>query len=248
MSKTLGFIGSGNIGSALARLAVAAGLRVVVSNSRGPQSLSLVAELGEGATAATVAEAAQVADLVVAAIPLGAYENLPADALAGKTVIDTMVYYPGRDGHIEELDAGTLTSSALVQRHLADSQVIKAFNNVDFHRLFSLARPAGAPDRSGLPMAGDDAAAKEQVAQLHDLLGYDAVDIGNLADTWRNGPNTPIHVQPYLGIPAETLSSDEERWRWFLQTPGTPVPADQVKALIDAAVTGPAGGVYPGAA
>ena len=97
-------------------------------------------------------------------------------------------------------------------------------------------------------MAGDDAAAKVQVAQLHDLLGYDAVDIGNLADTWRNGPNTPIHVQPYLGVPAEALSSDEERWRWFLQTPGTPVPADRVKALIDAAVPVPAGGVYPGTA
>ena len=222
---------------------------MVVSNSRGPESLSgLVAELGEGATAATVTDAAHAADLVVAAIPLGAYQQLPAETLAGKIVIDTMVYYPGRDGHIEQLDAGTLTSSALVQRHLADSQVVKAFNNVDFHRLFTLARPAGAPDRSALPMAGDDAAAKIQVAQLHDLLGYDAVDIGSLADTWRNGPNTPIHVQPYLGVPAEALNSDEERWRWFLQTPGTPVPADRVKALIDAAVPVPAGGVYPGTA
>ncbi len=148
-TQALGLIGSGNIGSALARLAVTAGLDVVLSNSRGPQTLSdLVAELGGHARAATPAEAAQAGDLVVATVPMNAYDQLPAAALAGKTVIDTMNYYPDRDGHIAELDAGELTSSALVQRHLAGSQVVKAFNSIDFRRPFTLARPAGVLDLS----------------------------------------------------------------------------------------------------
>ena len=246
MKQTLGFIGSGNIGGSVARLAVAAGLEVVLSNSRGPDTLAhLVAQLGDHARAATPAEAARAGNLVVATIPLGAYEQLPADALAGKTVIDTMVYYPARDGHITELDDGTLTSSALVQRHLAGSRVVKAFHNVDFHRLCTLARPAGSPDRSALPVAGDDPEAKEQVTQLLDALGYDAVDIGTLADSWRSGPNTPIHVQPYFPARPDGLTTDEQRWRWFLETPGVPVPATRVKELIDAAVPVPAGGVHP---
>lgn len=192
MTKTLGLIGAGNIGSALARLAIAAGLNVVVSNSRGPDTLAdLVAELGEQARAATPAEAAQAGDLVVVTVPLSTYEKLPVAALAGKTVIDTMNYYPDRDGRIAELDSGEQTSSALVQRRLADSQVVKAFNSIDFVRLFTSARPVGADDRSALPVAGDDPAAKAQVAELLDALGFDAVDIGTLADSWRSEPGTP---------------------------------------------------------
>ncbi|TMR89862.1 NADPH-dependent F420 reductase [Nonomuraea basaltis] len=243
MSKTLGLIGSGMIGSALARLAIAAGLDVVLSNSRGPETLSeLVAELGEHARAAGPAEAAQAGDLVVATIPLKAYDRLPAAALAGKTVIDTMNYYPGRDGDIAELDTGTLTSSALVQRHLAGSHVVKAFNNIDFHRLFTLARPSGAPDRSALPVAGDDRTAKAQVTQLLDTLGYDTVDIGTLADSWRTQPGTPMYVQPYFTAQKPEGLSPEEAYRWFLETPGVPVPTGRVKELIGTAVRGPAGG------
>lgn len=236
MTKTLGLIGSGMIGSGLARLAVAAGLDVVLSNSRGPETLAdLVAELGEHARAATPTEAARASDLVVATIPLNAYGQLPVAALAGKIVIDTMNYYPERDNRIAELDAGTLTSSALVQRHLADSHVVKAFNNIDFRRLFTSARPAGAPDRSALPIAGDDEAAKAEVTRLLDRLGYDAVDIGTLADSWRSEPGTPVYVQPYLAAQPEGMSQDE-RQRWFFATPGVPVPARRVKELTDTAV------------
>ncbi|MBW8822056.1 MAG: NAD(P)-binding domain-containing protein, partial [Streptomyces sp.] len=161
MNKTLAFIGSGNVGGTLARLAVAAGLDVVLSNSRGPESLAgLVAELGPRARAATPAEAAEAGDLVVVSIPLSAYEQIPAQPLAGKIVIDTLNYYPERDGRIAELDANELTSSELVQRHLADSRVVKAASNIVVSQLFSLARPSGAPDRSAMPIAGDDAAAK----------------------------------------------------------------------------------------
>ncbi|BBC29032.1 NADP oxidoreductase coenzyme F420-dependent [Streptomyces graminofaciens] len=241
MAKTLGLIGAGNIGSALARLAVAAGLNVVLSNSRGPETLTdLVAELGEHARAATPTEAAEAGDLVVATVPLNTYQQLPAAALAGKTVIDTMNYYPERDDRIAELDAGEQTSSALVQRHLADSQVVKAINNIDFVRLFRSARPVGADDRSALPVAGDDATAKAQVAELLDALGYDAVDTGSLADSWRSEPGTPVYVQPYL--PAQPAGlTDAEKWRWFSETPGLPVPADRVKKLTDTAVRRSAG-------
>ncbi|MFJ2558908.1 MULTISPECIES: NADPH-dependent F420 reductase [unclassified Streptomyces] len=240
MTKTLGLIGAGNIGSALARLAVAAGLDVVLSNSRGPETLTdLVAELGPRARAATPAEAAEAGDLVVATILLGAYEKLPAAELAGKTVIDTMNYYPDRFGPIAELDEGGptgLTSSALVQRHLAASKVVKAFHNIDFVRLFTLARPVGAPDRSALPISGDDAAAKAEAAALLDVLGYDAVDIGTLADSWRSQPGTPVHVDPYFTAkPAQELSQ-EEMYGWYLRTPGTTVGIDQVRALADSAV------------
>ncbi|MFE2493069.1 NADPH-dependent F420 reductase [Streptomyces scopuliridis] len=242
MNQTLGLIGSGMIGGALARLAVAAGLDVVLSNSSGPEALSgLVAELGEHARAATPAEAARAGDLVVATIPLRAYEQLPAAALAGKTVIDTMNYYPERDGRLAELDAGTLTSSALVRRHLADSHVVKAFNNIDFRRLLTSARPSGAPDRSALPLAGDDAAAKARTVRLLDVLGYDAVDIGALADSWRSEPGTPVYVQPYMAARPEGLSQEETQ-RWFFDTPGVPVPADRVRELTTTAVRGPAGG------
>ncbi|MGW6903121.1 NADPH-dependent F420 reductase [Streptomyces sp. NPDC054940] len=235
VTKTLGLIGSGMIGGAVARLAVAAGLDVVLSNSRGPETLAdLVAELGDHARAATPEEAAQAGDLVVATVPLKAYDRLPAAALAGRTVIDTMNYYPDRDGRLAELDSGELTSSALVQRHLADSRVVKAFNNIDFQRLATSARPSGAPDRSALPIAGDDPGAKADVARLLDTLGYDAVDIGTLADSRRSQPGTPVYVDPYLAPRPEGLSQEEAR-RWFFETPGVPVSADRVRELIDAA-------------
>ncbi|NEB00528.1 NAD(P)-binding domain-containing protein [Streptomyces sp. SID13726] len=235
MPQTLGIIGGGMIGGAVARLAVAAGLDVVVSNSRGPETLTgLVADLGDRARAATPAEAARAGDLVVVAVPLKAYGHLPAADLVGKTVIDAMNYYPDRDGDLAELDAGELTSSALVQRHLTGARVVKAFNNIDFHRLFTSARPAGAPDRSALPVAGDDPAAKAEATALLDALGYDAVDIGTLADSRRSQPGTPVYVQPYMGERPEGLSR-EEAGRWFYETPGVPVPAARVKELIDTA-------------
>ena len=220
MTKPLGLIGAGNIGGTLARLAVAAGLEVVLSNSRGPETLTgLVTELGEHARAATPAEAAAAGDLVVASLPLHAYDRLPAAALAGKTVIDTMNYFPPRDGRIAALDDGELTSSALVQRHLADSRVVKACNNLLPTSLLTLARPFGAPDRSALPIAGDDPAAKAQVAELLDALGYDTVDVGTFVDSWRFEPGSPVYLQPYLpGQPPQGASLEQYR-RWAMETP-----------------------------
>ncbi|WP_329063322.1 NADPH-dependent F420 reductase [Amycolatopsis sp. NBC_01480] len=147
--KTLGLIGSGHIGGVLARLAVDAGLDVVLSNSRDPQTLSgLVRELGPRARAATPAQAAAAGDWVVVTIPVGAVGTVPAEPLAGKTVIDTGNYWAPRDGAIPELEARELTDSELLQRHLTGAHVVKAFNNINYQHLEALPRPVGAADRT----------------------------------------------------------------------------------------------------
>src|SRR4051812_11970032 len=113
---TIGLIGSGNIGSTVARLAVDAGYDVVLSNSRSPETLSgLVERLGPRARAATPAEAAEAADIAVVTVPLKNYQQVPVEPLRGKVVIDTNNYYPDRDGHLPELDAESTTTSELLQ-------------------------------------------------------------------------------------------------------------------------------------
>ena len=195
---TVGLIGSGRIGGTVARLAVTAGHQVLLSNSRGPDTLKdLAAELGPLARATTGREAAEGGELVVVTIPLRAFPSVPARPLAGKVVIDTCNYYPQRDGQIPELDSGALTSSELIQRHLPESAVVKAFNNIYYRHLASLARPSGAADRSYLPIAGDDAAAKVAVTGFLDLIGYGAIDAGPLAEGWRQQPGTPVYGAPY---------------------------------------------------
>jgi 8-hydroxy-5-deazaflavin:NADPH oxidoreductase len=194
----VGFIGSGNIGSTVARLSVAAGYDVIMSNSRGPHTLhDLVRELGAGARAATSEQAAAESDLAVVSIPLKAYRSIPAAPLAGKTVIDTCNYYPGRDGNFPELDDMSLTSSGLIQQHLAGAHVVKAFNNIFFRHLLSLARPPGAADRTFLPIAGDDENAKAEVTAFLDAIGYGTVDAGPLRESWRQEPGTPVYGAPY---------------------------------------------------
>ena len=195
---TVGFIGSGRIGSTVAKLAVAAGHQVVLSNSRGPQTLSdVVAQLGPLARAGTTAEAA-ASDLVVVAIPVKAYQDLPAAALAGQVVLDTGNYSPARrDGQIAGLDDGTLTSSELLQRLLPGAAVVKVFNNIYFKHLEHLSRSSAAPDRSFLPIAADDPRAREAVTAFLDEIGYGAVDAGPLADSWRQEPGTPGYGAPY---------------------------------------------------
>ncbi len=195
---TIGLIGSGNIGSTVARLAVEAGYDVVVSNSRGPETLAdLVERLGPRARAATAAEAAAAADLAVVTVPLKNYREVPVEPLRGKVVIDTNNYYPDRDGHIAELDDESTTTSELLQAHLPDSHVVKGFNNIYVDHLAVLARPAGDPDRSTLTIAGDDASAKETVTAFLDAIGYDALDLGALAEGWRVQRDTSAYVTPY---------------------------------------------------
>jgi predicted dinucleotide-binding enzyme len=196
---TLGLIGSGHIGGTVARLAVNAGHDVVLSNSRGPKTLSdLIDQLGPHARAATPAEAAAAGDIVVVTIPLKAYRAVPVAPLRGKVVIDTNNYYPQRDGHIAELDDGSTTSSELLQAHLPTSRVVKGFNNIYFEHLAKLARPAGHPERSALAIAGNDDAAKRTVAEFLDSIGYDSYDVGPLSEGWRFQPGMPAYGQPYV--------------------------------------------------
>jgi 8-hydroxy-5-deazaflavin:NADPH oxidoreductase len=223
---TIGLIGSGNIGSTVARLAVDAGYDVVLSNSRGPETLAdLVDRLGPRARAATAAEAAAAGDIVVVTVPLKAYREAPVEPLRGKVVIDTNNYYLERDGHVPELDDESTTVSELLQRHLPESRVVKAFNNIYVSHLGTLQRPAGHPERSVLPIAGDDEAAKQSVAELLDSIGYDAYDVGPLSEGWRYQRDAPAYVQPYA-VPG----SEYPTW------PGRQVTREMLKEKLDAAV------------
>jgi predicted dinucleotide-binding enzyme len=211
---TIGLIGSGNIGSTVAKLAVDAGHDVVVSNSRGPETLAdLVAQLGPRARAATAEEAAAAGELVVVTIPLGRYRQVPVEPLGGKVVLDTNNYYPERDGAVPELDAKEATTSGLLQEHLPTSYVVKAFNNIFFQHLATLSRPAGAPDRTTLLVAGDDAAAKQQATAFIESLGYDVFDTGSLADSWRFERDQPAYAGAYAegGDFARPVAADPAR-------------------------------------
>jgi len=189
---TIGLIGAGHIGSQVARLAIRNGYDVVLSNSRGPETLAdLVRELGPKARAATTAEAAAAGDLVVVSIPLKNIASVPVGPLAGKIVIDTNNYYPQRDGHIRELDEERTTTSGLLQRHLPKSKVVKAFNHIYAAELTTHGQPAGSKNRRALVIAGDDLAAKATVTHLLDQFGFDTVDAGPLSESWRIQRDTP---------------------------------------------------------
>jgi 8-hydroxy-5-deazaflavin:NADPH oxidoreductase len=178
----------------VAQLAIASGYDVVMSNSRGPETLvDVVAKLGPKARAGTAAEAAAAADIAVVSIPLKAYPAVPVRQLAGKVVIDTNNYYPQRDGQIPELDDESTTSAELLQRHLPESHVVKAFNQIYYVELANDGRPSGTPGRRALSIAGDDAEAKRTVTVFLDEIGYDTVDAGPLAEGWRYQPETPAY-------------------------------------------------------
>jgi predicted dinucleotide-binding enzyme len=188
----IGFIGAGKIGSQVARLAIASGRQAVLSNSRGPDTLAaLVAELGPKARAATVEDAAASGEIVVVTIPLGKYQSVPVEPLAGKIVIDTNNYYPQRDGQVPELDQQTATSTELLQRHLPTSKVVKVFNHIYAAELTTHGSPPGTPNRRALVIAGDDAKAKATVTELLNQFGFDTVDAGAAKDSWKIQPGTP---------------------------------------------------------
>jgi len=186
----IGIIGAGNIGGTLARRLGALGHDVVVANSRGPATLAELAA-APGVTAGTVAEAA-ARDLVIVSIPTRAVPSLPADAFAGRIVVDTDNYYPQRDGRIDPIEDGQ-TSSRWTAEHLRGARVVKVFNTIYAGHLADKGVPAGTPGRIALPVAGDDAEAKEVVSSLVDALGFDPVDAGGLDESWRQEPGTPVY-------------------------------------------------------
>ncbi len=201
----IGIIGAGNIGANAARLFVKAGHEVAISNSRGPQTLDdLAAELGDNATASTVANAIDFGDIIFISIPLGKYAELPTNGWAGKIVIDSNNYYPERDGQIAALDSSETTSSELLANHLPGARIVKGFNTIWFEHL----RTKGdtnlpLAERRAIFVAGDDSQAKEAVAKLIEEIGFAAVDTGFLHEGGRSQqPDSAIYNKELTGSEA----------------------------------------------
>lgn len=193
---TIGIIGAGHIGSQVARKAAELGYDVVISNSRGPETLTdLVAELGPKARAATAAEAAAAGDFAVVTVPLKNYKDVPAEPLAGKIVIDTNNYYWERDGRVPALDNGEATTSGLLQEHLSQSKVAKGFNHIMAKDITTDGTPAGTDNRRALATASDYPEAAELVANLYDEFGFDTVNVGPLEESWRVERDRPAYVK-----------------------------------------------------
>lgn len=188
----------------VARAAIAAGYNVVISNSRGPQTLGdLVAELGPKARAATSADAGEAGDFVVVTVPLRAIGDIPVAPLAGKIVLDTNNYYPGRDGRIDALENGETTTSGMLQAHLPDSRVAKAFNHIYSGEIATDGTPTGTQNRRALATASDFEDAAALVTRLYDEVGFDTVNLGPLSESWRIERDTPGYTKK--------LTSDELR-------------------------------------
>lgn len=234
--KIIGIIGSGMIGKHVAQLAVNAGIDVVICNSRGPETLTdIINELGEKVEATTIEGVASAADLIVLAIPFKGYKSIPASVLAGKIVIDTLNYYPERDGVMSEVKTDQVTTSQMLQAHLSQSIVIRALNNLDYIRLLTSARPKGAVDRSTLPIGGDDKAAKIIVKDFLDAIGYDSYDFGALSESWKSEPTSPIYVIPYMDPKASYVGS-KVTFETFATAPGRVVNQEEAEKLIKSAV------------
>lgn len=192
----IGVIGAGFIGRLIAIHGVRNGHEVMISNSRGPDSLrSAVAAIK--CKSGFAEDAGKFGDVVFLAVPFGNYRSLPAQALAEKIVVDANNYYPDRDGPIPELDSGEATTSELTAAHLKDSKIVKAFNAIMANDLEKDGLPAGSVGRRALPMAGDDKAAKTVVAKLMDEFGFDVVDAGPLSEGWRFERARPAYCVPF---------------------------------------------------
>lgn len=197
---TIGIIGAGEVGSQLARAAVAKGYEIVIANSREPETLApLVFELGPAARAATARDAAAAGDFVIIAVPLTLAGNMPVEELAGKVVVDTNNYMPGRDGHFAVIDSEELTVHELRQQQLPTSKVVKAFTHIQAPTLLRFARPPGAADRLALAVSSDYQEAVDLVTRFYDQLGFDTVDHSPLSQSWRSGPGTATWQRSLMG-------------------------------------------------
>lgn len=215
----IGIIGAGHIGGTLARRLVAVGYEVKIANSRGPQTLGDLAR-ESGAKAVTVADAVKDVGLIIVTIPeknipvLGrsAFEHVPADVV----IVDTGNYYPReRDGRIAAIEDG-MPESVWMSGQIG-RPVIKVFNNIYAQHLLENGKPHGTAGRIALPVAGDDASAKKQVMALVDQLGFDPVDAGSLAESWRQQPGTPVYCGDFdaAGVRKALAEASPERTEAF---------------------------------
>jgi predicted dinucleotide-binding enzyme len=194
--STIGIIGAGEVGSHVARAAIANGYDVVISNSRTPDTLrNLIIELGPSSHAATAAEAAAAGDFVVVAVPLKLVNNMPVEALAGKIVLDTNNYMIWRDGHYPIVDSGEKTVHELRQMQLPSSKVVKAFTHIQAPRIISWGALPGSPERLALSASSDFPEAIALVTRLYDQFGFDTVDNSPLSESWRSAPGQPAWKQ-----------------------------------------------------
>lgn len=191
----IGIIGAGFIGRALGSLGVKHGFDVMLSNSRGPETLTSTV-ISVGCKVGSVQDAAKFGDIVIVAIPFSHYRSIPAALLDGKIVLDANNYYPQRDGNFPQLDNHATTTSELLADHLTGAKVVKAFNAILERDIEKDARKAGSAERRALPVAGDDVQAKKIVIELHDRFGFDAVDAGPLSEGWRFERARPAYCVP----------------------------------------------------
>ncbi|WP_306300685.1 NADPH-dependent F420 reductase [Acetobacter malorum] len=215
----IGIIGAGHIGGTLARRLTAVGHEVKIANSRGPETLADLAR-ESGAKAVTVADAVKDVGLIIVTIPeknipvLGrsVFEHVPADVV----IVDTGNYYPReRDGRIAAIEEG-MPESVWMSGQIGRS-VIKVFNNIYAQHLLENGKPHGAAGRIALPVAGDDATAKKLVMALVDQLGFDPVDAGSLAESWRQQPGTPVYCGDFdaAGVRKALAEASPERTAAF---------------------------------
>lgn len=194
--NTIGIIGAGEVGSQIARAAIANGYDVVLANSRGPETLqTLIDELGPSARTSTAAEAAAAGDVVVIAVPLKLVNDMPVEELAGKVVLDTNNYMIWRDGHFPDVDSGEKTVHELRQDHLPTSKVVKAFTHIQAPRITIWGQPRGSANRPALSASSDFPEALDIVTRLYDQFGFDTVDNSPLSESWRTAPGQPAWKQ-----------------------------------------------------
>lgn len=190
--RTIGILGAGRVGTAVARQALATGYDVTIATAKPVEEIAMLVDIVTPGVVATDAAEVTTADLVVIAVPLHKHRTVDPQLLAGRTVVDVMNYWAPTDGRIDAFEDDPRTSSEVIQDFLAGADVVKTLNHIGYHELESDGRPSGDADRRALALAGDSEAAKARVAGFLDRMGYDPVDAGALAAGRAFQPGTQI--------------------------------------------------------